>query len=175
MNSDTALLTKNEPLLMLDGWRGFAVLWVVMFHAISPFIHTPGNHIYADNPLYKISSIGGIGVVLFFVISGYCITGAMFNSLLKENGIKDYIVNRIRRIYPPYLMAIVLYTILIYSIEIAKRNHLISSVNHEFCMNQDWFFWISNLLLIQHEFKQSEIVNVAWTLCYEIAFYGFLH
>ena len=174
MNYGSVFLTKNKPLLMLDGWRGLAVLWVVMFHAISPFIHTTGNHTYADNLLYKISSIGGIGVVLFFVISGYCITGAMFNSLLKENGIKDYIANRIRRIYPPYLMALVLYAISIYLIEIIKKNHIVSSVNHGFSLNLDCFFWISNLLLIQHEFNQLEIVPVAWSLCYEIAFYGVL-
>ena len=171
MNSDSLLLEKNKPLLILDGWRGVAVLWVVMFHAISPFLHTPGKQIFAVYPLYWISSFGGTGVVLFFVISGYCITGAMINSLLKENSAEYYIKSRIKRIYPPYLMALILYSFTNYSIILAKKYNYISIVNHEYCFNQSWFFWISNFLLIQHEFKQSEIVPVAWSLCYEMAFY----
>lgn len=77
-------ILKPRPLLILDGWRGIAVLWVVMFHAIFPFLNTPGNQIYIKNPVYWISSFGDIGVTLFFIISGYCITGALCNDLLKK-------------------------------------------------------------------------------------------
>jgi peptidoglycan/LPS O-acetylase OafA/YrhL len=163
-------IEKPKPLLILDGWRGLAVLWVVMFHAICPFMNTPGKLIYCTNPLYQMSSLGDIGVTLFFVISGYCITGALCNVLGKNNCLSAYITGRIKRIYPPYFVALVFYSAAsLLTIFLAKH---FFTIKHPPSLNLDWFFWFSNLGLIQHEFKQPSIVPVAWSLCYEIAFYA---
>jgi len=168
--SNSLDILKPKPLLILDGWRGIAVLWVVMFHAIFPFLNTPGKQIYIKNPLYWISSFGDIGVTLFFIISGYCITGALCNDLLKKNSFSSYIISRVKRIYPPYFIALVLYATASLLTIFLGRYFL--KIKHLPEFSSDWFSWFSNLVLIQHELKQPSIVPVAWSLCYEIAFYA---
>ena len=75
---------------LMDGFRGIAALTVVCFHhGFLPF--------------------GNYGVILFFVISGYCIL-ASADSCQKQNlGVRGFAARRFRRIYPPYLCALVFF------------------------------------------------------------------
>jgi peptidoglycan/LPS O-acetylase OafA/YrhL len=77
----------------LDAVRGLAIL-VVMFHNISP-----------KYPLFhsdKLFSDGWMGVDLFFVLSGFLITGILLDT--KESGgyFKNFYVRRCLRIWPLY-------------------------------------------------------------------------
>ena len=68
----------------IDGLRAIAVLSVVGFHAFPGWV--PG---------------GFIGVDVFFVISGFLISGIILSSLNnKEFSFRDFCVRRIRRIFP---------------------------------------------------------------------------
>lgn len=93
MNAATPKLISNQPALwgtrfdMLDGWRGVAALAVVVQHVF---------HV----------RIGHWAVMLFFVISGYCITAAAVSCLRKGLGFRGFMWRRIHRIYPPYLIAV---------------------------------------------------------------------
>ena len=72
---------------MLDGWRGIAAFFVLLHH---------------------VSSVrfGAEAVILFFVISGYCITAAAEAASRKGMGFRQFMLRRVRRIYPPYLASI---------------------------------------------------------------------
>ena len=74
----------------IDGLRAIAVVSVVIFHA------------------FPETKFGGfIGVDVFFVISGYLITGIIYRALLEGNfSFQDFYSRRIRRIFPA--LAIVL-------------------------------------------------------------------
>lgn len=71
----------------IDGIRGIAVLAVVIFHAFPEFL--PG---------------GFVGVDVFFVISGFLITGIILENLQQERySFIEFYSRRIRRIFPSLL------------------------------------------------------------------------
>lgn len=72
----------------IDGIRALAVMSVVTFHAFPNLL--PG---------------GFSGVDIFFVISGYLITGVILNRLQNNNFIfGKFYINRIRRIFPALIL-----------------------------------------------------------------------
>jgi peptidoglycan/LPS O-acetylase OafA/YrhL len=80
----------------IDGLRALAVLPVLLFHAFPTAV--PG---------------GFIGVDIFFVISGYLITGIIHQQMLMQRfSIADFYARRIRRIFPA-LVVVLLVTLLI--------------------------------------------------------------
>jgi peptidoglycan/LPS O-acetylase OafA/YrhL len=130
-----------------------------------------GNLAYLGSPLYAVSIRGQLGVVLFFVISGYCITAAAWSALFSKKSIWRYCYERIRRIYPPYLVALILSVLATASINFAAHHHLIGPVHHPQTYPISFKFWLANLFLIQSELDMPMVNIVFWSLCYEIAFY----
>ena len=80
----------------IDGLRAIAVLFVFVFHL---------------NP--EILPSGFIGVDLFFVISGYLITGIILNQQESGNwSLRIYYIKRIKRIVPLLYLTILFFTII---------------------------------------------------------------
>ncbi|MGD9845507.1 MAG: acyltransferase family protein, partial [Variibacter sp.] len=74
----------------IDGLRALAVLSVIGFHAFPGWV--PG---------------GFVGVDIFFVISGYLISGHIFNSLEAGNfSIVTFYGKRVRRIFPAMILVL---------------------------------------------------------------------
>ena len=74
----------------IDGLRAIAVLMVIGFH------YFPSR-----------MSFGFIGVDIFFVISGYLITQILISwSLVNDFKFKEFYVNRIKRIFPALITAL---------------------------------------------------------------------
>ncbi len=78
---------------MLDAWRGLAAVAVVLHHL------GVGHAV----------NVGHNAVAVFFVISGYCVTAAAQNCLRKGVGFGRYMARRLRRIYPPYVLALLFF------------------------------------------------------------------
>jgi len=154
----------------LDIFRGLAALWVVMDHSASRWLFTHLS--YGSNPLYAFSVKGPLGVVIFFVISGYCITGAAYGALVSGKTTGRYAFERIRRIYPPYLAALVLTLASGIVVRVAEKYHLIGAVNNRLEMQPTIAYWAGNLFLLQFELKARPANIVFWSLCYEVAFYA---
>ena len=153
----------------LDMFRGFAALWVVMGHSCVPFVSR--NPDYSSNPFYAFSLKGQLGVVIFFIISGYCITAAVYSALLSGKSLKRYFLERARRIYPPYLCSVALSVSVDLALGYALRHHWMPPINHAVALNTSPLYWIGNLLLMQKELHTPYVSVVFWSLCYEIAFY----
>ena len=80
----------------LDGLRGCAVLMVIVFH----FFQEAAGH--AGSSILRASFIGSTGVDLFFVLSGFLITGILIRSKGGPHFIRNFYARRSLRILPLY-------------------------------------------------------------------------
>lgn len=99
---------KHNPprIAELDGLRGIAILLVLVFH-FSP----------QTGPLRYLSHafrLGWTGVDLFFVLSGYLITGILVDTVGHRSYYRNFIVRRCLRIFPAYYLSLVICCILTY-------------------------------------------------------------
>lgn len=155
---------------MLDVFRGFAAIWVVMVHCCDRWL-TDGNEAHLREPLYAFSVQGQLGVMLFFAISGYCIVAAAYGALVSGKSTGRYAFERLRRIYPPYLAGLILTILSLVAIRFADAHHLIPHVNHLQAIQLDVRYLIGNVFLLQYELDTPFVNIVFWSLCYEVAFY----
>jgi peptidoglycan/LPS O-acetylase OafA/YrhL len=114
-NAESVPFRQTGASVALDAMRGIAALLVVADHchnlflvdAVSAFRTTTHPHfIYV---LYGLTSAGPEAVVIFFVLSGYLISGSVFRSL--EQGRwnwKDYLIHRLVRLWLVLLPSLLL-------------------------------------------------------------------
>lgn len=100
----------------LDGIRGLAVLLVLFCHAAQrPFGEGADvNLIYTgaiDRLILTAARLSWTGVDMFFVLSGFLITGILFDAKGKDHFFLNFYARRTVRIFPLYYAALVLYLI----------------------------------------------------------------
>ena len=91
-----ATISAKEHFPVLDGLRACAVLIVIGFHFWQSF--SDGSH----SVVGKLAVWGQTGVDLFFVLSGFLITGILLDSRGSEHFLRNFYVRRILRIFPLY-------------------------------------------------------------------------
>lgn len=82
----------------LTGLRGFAALWVCLFH-----------YTYANDfgPLTPIAHSGSTGVVIFFILSGFIMAHVYGQAFADRSiGFVRFMWHRIARVYPLYIFAL---------------------------------------------------------------------
>jgi peptidoglycan/LPS O-acetylase OafA/YrhL len=161
---------RIPPFKTLDAFRGLAAIWVVLVHSVTPWIGS-GNWAYLRSPFYALSTRGQLGVSIFFVISGYCIAAAAFGALVSGKSVWRYFYERVRRIYPPYLAALILTVLSATILGLAESRHLIGTIHHFRGFPHTFRYWFANIFLLQNEFKTDMANDVFWSLGYEVAFY----
>jgi peptidoglycan/LPS O-acetylase OafA/YrhL len=82
----------------LDGMRGLAILWVVLYHC---------HPRLAGTWLYGASLWGWAGVLIFFVLSGFLITSILLTTRDKPHYFHNFHARRALRIWPVYLLLLV--------------------------------------------------------------------
>ena len=161
-------LPRIPALLSLDAWRGFAALWVVMGHSCIAYMSTDPASL--RNPLFHFSSWCQIGVVIFFMLSGYCICGAAYNSITSRKTLGRYFHDRIKRIFPPYLIACVGFIILL-KVTLLLQQQLLIPLSNTPPKHLSWQALVANFALVHIPLQLPQLLLVAWSLCYEVAFY----
>jgi len=93
-----------------DGLRAIAVIWVIFGHVFSN-LNWPATQSY-QKALMLVTNISWTGVQLFFVLSGFLITGILLKSKGSENQLRNFYIRRSLRIFPIYfLLLLVLFII----------------------------------------------------------------
>jgi peptidoglycan/LPS O-acetylase OafA/YrhL len=87
---------------LLDGIRGIAILIVFWGHFM-PDVAIP---IRALEWFKKTSTAGWTGVDLFFVLSGFLITGILLDSKSSPHFFRNFYTRRVLRIFPLYYTAL---------------------------------------------------------------------
>ena len=85
----------------LDGVRGIAVLLVVLFHTT----HL-SDASASGKAVWWLMASGWTGVDLFFVLSGFLITGILLDAKGQRNYFRNFYVRRSLRIFPLYYAAL---------------------------------------------------------------------
>lgn len=166
--------TRTGAYHTLDAWRGLAALAVVLYHATN--ILKAQNDSLAVNSFYYILGYGYLGVLCFFVISGYCIAAACASHTKRGLPLSSFVRARVRRIFPPYWIALIFAFILAMMASVAVRVGILSSskMADRFALENAHGIpgYFANICLL-HGFVQAPcLLEVSWTLCYEVAFYA---
>lgn len=158
----------------LDAIRFIAAIMVFLGHAFSPVIDLlPIKNTYWERTLTLISN-GGIGVSIFFVLSGFLITYLLIKEY-KENGeisLKQFYIRRVLRIWPLYFLVIT-FTFGIYPL-------LKSAINQNTILDSHLIyhiFFLSNFDVLNYLSSTTELnalsQSITWSVSIEEQFYLF--
>ncbi len=163
---------------LLDPLRGLSALWVFMFHF--PFSASAQDSLPW---LINFFKMGSLGVPVFFVISGYCITGAARSLQNKGRSHWDFMKRRLRRIYPPFWLSILIVVSIPFVmtfLSYAKSGNFVLPSTSEYGFLSysatDWIGLFTLLRVFEPGFeslqsKFTSINAVYWTLAIEEQFY----
>jgi peptidoglycan/LPS O-acetylase OafA/YrhL len=84
----------------LDSLRGLAILLVLFFHGIAPPVNSEPS--WSSTLIVAVSQYGWVGVNLFFVLSGFLITGILIDSRKRPDYFRRFYIRRALRILPAF-------------------------------------------------------------------------
>lgn len=140
-------------LAWLDALRGFAALVVAYYH-LSPYL-LGGLGALFTGWLWT----GRYGVVLFFLVSGFVIP----MSLERYGNLRRFWVGRIFRIYPAWLLTVVVALI---AVAVLPHRRLAPAL-----AGDPVTAVLAHVTMLQELLGVPSLVNVLWTLSYEMVFY----
>lgn len=93
----------------LDGLRAIAIGLVLLYHL------TPGHqsNLGVRALLFKVADLGWCGVDLFFVLSGFLITGKLLEGRSEPTPFRSFYARRALRIFPLYYLVLLLVLLLV--------------------------------------------------------------
>jgi peptidoglycan/LPS O-acetylase OafA/YrhL len=93
----------------LDGVRGLAILLVMLFHySVELDRSYPFQRLLAS-----LCGYGWTGVDLFFVLSGFLITGILVESRTADNYFSSFYARRVLRIFPAYYASLIVFFLIL--------------------------------------------------------------
>ena len=98
----TKLPTLRGHMPALDGVRGLAILMVLLLHFVANTTATTPF----ETTLAKVFTYGLYGVDLFFVLSGFLITGILVDARQKPGYFRNFYMRRTLRIFPLYYVVL---------------------------------------------------------------------
>ena len=159
-------LEKRKHIPTLDGLRGIAVLMVLFGHFYRRELFAEGS--WSRWIGGRVFGAGGLGVDLFFVLSGFLITGILLDQRGKKGAFVDFYARRSLRIFPLYFLslALVLWILPFFVTFDGAANRIVADQVWlwTYTINFPGVPWIwdeSSLFLLGH----------FWSLCVEEHFY----
>jgi peptidoglycan/LPS O-acetylase OafA/YrhL len=147
----------------LDGLRGIAILLVLLHHFTIIDPTTPAATLAA-----QIALIGWCGVDLFFVLSGFLITGILIDSRGSERYFTSFYARRTLRIFPLY------YLVAFLSLVVLPRFpawfDLLAGAG---APSTQWPYWLylTNFAIADRNQFLHGVLDITWSLAIEEQFY----
>jgi peptidoglycan/LPS O-acetylase OafA/YrhL len=166
---------SNLHVPALDGVRGLAILMVMVKHFFigfeSSLVAGPGGGPVKnlDWFVYTISKMGFVGVDLFFVLSGYLITGILLDTKGEQGFFKRFYIRRTLRIFPLYyaFLAVVffIWPVVQAQLSIPPNDWVRNAPEH-----QVWYWtYTANIFFAKDQTFHG--LFIMWSLCVEEQFY----
>lgn len=153
--------------IQFDALRAFLAIFVVFTHSVAMFyLFTQKEWI---NPNHKIGYLAGIGVSIFFILTGY-----LFWGKLKNSETIDWFtlyINRSFRIIPLiFFQSIVCISVILLA---TKPDINLKNIDHLIVNALPWFDVLNNNKPELFGYKNSFYVSggVLWSIAYEWGFY----
>jgi peptidoglycan/LPS O-acetylase OafA/YrhL len=148
--------------LFVDGLRGIAACCVMFFHFVAS--GSFWQLCQARTPhLFATARLGYLGVDIFFVISGFVIAFSVRNEKINGRFVRGFVVRRMLRLDPPYLITIALAVLLLWFYRSGLHLHFAQVPTiRQILVN---IFYLTGIL------KMEPMLPVFWTLCLEVQFY----
>lgn len=147
----------------LDGLRGLAVLLVMLLHFQLDSPDTALGRVYLS-----VVESGWAGVDLFFVLSGFLITGILYDNRGREGYFRDFYARRALRIFPLYFGFLAL------RFFVAPQLFEVEGVElHSPPAQQAWaWLYLTNLqIVLLGPGSESAFTGHFWSLAIEEQFY----
>jgi peptidoglycan/LPS O-acetylase OafA/YrhL len=143
-----------HPIPSLDGLRAVSISLVVLGHATGS-----KGFFLGMKALPFLGPLVGLGVNVFFVISGFLITGILLREMEKPGGLRlsKFYLRRTLRIFPPYYfyLVVMLGLTLFKVVEIPMQNFAFAAT---YIQNYSWVKW-------------NWLLGHSWSLSIEEQFY----
>lgn len=111
--------TTGKHIAALDGLRGIAILMVLMLHMLWSNTNPEGGFLIRF--FARAISAGGLGVDLFFALSGFLITGILYDTLHSSRFFRNFYARRSLRVFPLYYAFVAL--VVVISLSMGGRWH----------------------------------------------------
>ncbi|HEX9247481.1 MAG TPA: acyltransferase [bacterium] len=158
------LLHSHAHLPALDGVRGMAILLVLAFHSFLLGGFRPA--VALDRIAIALVEPGWSGVDLFFVLSGFLITGILYDAKGRDGYFRNFYARRILRIFPLYYGFLGVVFLLLPRLTPFGRHH--ASLLHD----QVWYWtYLLNVLISLRGWPPVADFNHFWSLAVEEQFY----
>jgi peptidoglycan/LPS O-acetylase OafA/YrhL len=150
---------------VLDGIRGLAVMMVLVFHFVGSMLATN----WVERAIVGVTKQGLLGVDLFFVLSGFLITGLLYEAHDKPHYLRNFYVRRLLRIFPLY------YGVLALVFLVAPLIPPLRGPTLDYLLERQAWAWLYgiNVYLAGHQEWSFSYLNHFWSLCVEEHFYLF--
>jgi peptidoglycan/LPS O-acetylase OafA/YrhL len=144
------LLPERQHIKSLDGIRGIAILLVLTYHLLN------------FGFLFPFFNLGWMGVDLFFVLSGFLITGILLDTKFQKGFIQSFLLRRALRTLPLYYAVLIGFSVIAPFLSPVK-----------WFTEYQVYFWThtSNFLFLQKGFFVP--LGHFWSLAIEEQFYLF--
>jgi peptidoglycan/LPS O-acetylase OafA/YrhL len=154
-------VTSHTP--ALDGLRGIAILLVMLHHFTILQPSTAFEASFANTVL-----IGWCGVDLFFVLSGFLITGILIDARGSERYFSSFYARRTLRIFPLYYL--VTFLALVVLPAFPYWYDLLAGAGAPQAQLPYWLYF-SNFAIAARERFLHGVLDISWSLAIEEQFY----
>ncbi len=151
----------------LDGLRGLAILMVLACHCFQQAPALDGPHWVFG----AMGSHGSFGVDLFFVLSGFLITGILYDSRALRHRFRNFYARRFLRIFPLYFGVLAFAATVLLALRWGDPTLFYSSHAARMVWHAQPFLWTYTENLRMAAGHSAWCFGHFWSLCVEEQFY----